>query len=341
MTASCRRRASTWPSWTCSGLRARRRRPQQVRSGRGGSAGCGHCARSRPCLLGTGLEGCRDRSGLGGDRRRPRRACGPARRSAGETPRDRPKDGRFRLAVDRSFTLAGLGTAVTGTVLSGRVRARRPVSGQPVGPGGAGALDQRAEPAGRAGEAGQRCALVLSGPQISKEAVRRGDVVLDPALHAPTARIDASLRVLPSRATARSASGFRSRCTMPPPRCRAASWCCAMRRSLPARREYVQLVLERPLAAAVRRPLRHSRHLLEPHRRRRHLHRFARTRAAAAHARAPRARSRPWRERDPAAALASALAGPGALDRPRRLLSATARIGAADGGAHPVGALRS
>ena len=48
------------------------------------------------------------------------------------------------------------------------------------------------------GEAGQRCALVLSGPHISKEAVRRGDVVLDPALHAPTARIDASLRVLPS-----------------------------------------------------------------------------------------------------------------------------------------------
>ncbi|HEY7551760.1 MAG TPA: selenocysteine-specific translation elongation factor, partial [Hyphomicrobiaceae bacterium] len=34
----------------------------------------------------------------------------------------RPKEALFRLAVDRSFTLAGLGTAVTGTVLSGSVR---------------------------------------------------------------------------------------------------------------------------------------------------------------------------------------------------------------------------
>src|SRR5262249_27419287 len=38
----------------------------------------------------------------------------------------------------------------------------------------------------------------LTGPHISKEAVRRGDMVVDPRLHAPTARIDATLRVLPS-----------------------------------------------------------------------------------------------------------------------------------------------
>ena len=40
-----------------------------------------------------------------------------------------------------------------------------------------------------------------TGPQRiagEQEAVRRGDIVLDPQLHAPTARIDASLRVLPS-----------------------------------------------------------------------------------------------------------------------------------------------
>src|SRR5690606_18557280 len=33
----------------------------------------------------------------------------------------RPRTRRFRLAVDRSFTLAGLGTTVTGTVLTGQV----------------------------------------------------------------------------------------------------------------------------------------------------------------------------------------------------------------------------
>src|SRR5262249_49540196 len=36
-------------------------------------------------------------------------------------PHTRAANGRFRLAVDRSFTLAGTGTIVTGTVLSGVV----------------------------------------------------------------------------------------------------------------------------------------------------------------------------------------------------------------------------
>src|SRR6185503_5118039 len=110
----------------------------------------------------------------------------------------RPRSGRFRLAIDRSFTLAGLGTAVTGTVLSGSIGLEDRVT---VSPSGLEArirsINAQNRPVER-GEAGQRCALVLSGPQISKDAVRRGDVVLDPALHAPAARIDASLRVLPS-----------------------------------------------------------------------------------------------------------------------------------------------
>ena len=47
------------------------------------------------------------------------------------------------------------------------------------------------------GKAGDRCALNLAGEGIGKEAIRRGDVILDPELHAPTDRIDARLRVLP------------------------------------------------------------------------------------------------------------------------------------------------
>src|ERR1700689_680538 len=45
--------------------------------------------------------------------------------------------------------------------------------------------------------AGDRCALNLAGPGIEKEAIKRGDVVLDPGLHAPTDRIDAIMRLLP------------------------------------------------------------------------------------------------------------------------------------------------
>ena len=108
------------------------------------------------------------------------------------------REGRFRLAVDRCFTLAGHGTAVTGTVLSGAVRVGDQVAVSPAGlEARVRSIHAQNQPVER-GEAGQRCALVLSGSRISKEAVHRGDVVLDPILHAPTARIDASLRVLPS-----------------------------------------------------------------------------------------------------------------------------------------------
>jgi selenocysteine-specific elongation factor len=48
------------------------------------------------------------------------------------------------------------------------------------------------------GQAGDRCAVNLVGQGISKEAIRRGDMVVDPKLHAPTDRIDASLRLLPN-----------------------------------------------------------------------------------------------------------------------------------------------
>jgi len=110
----------------------------------------------------------------------------------------RPRDGRFRLAVDRCFTLAGLGTAVTGTVLSGVVHTEDRVLVSPTGlEARVRSIHAQSQPVEQ-GEAGQRCALVLSGPHIKKDAVRRGDIVLDPALNAPTARLDASLRVLAS-----------------------------------------------------------------------------------------------------------------------------------------------
>jgi selenocysteine-specific elongation factor len=114
----------------------------------------------------------------------------------------RAAGGRFRLAVDRSFTLAGAGTVVTGTVLSGAVQVGDRVSVSPSGLSArVRAIHAQARPTER-GEAGQRCALNLAGEGIAKEAIRRGDVVLDPALHAPTARIDATLRLLPSETRA-------------------------------------------------------------------------------------------------------------------------------------------
>ncbi len=113
---------------------------------------------------------------------------------------DRSAEGRFRLAVDRVFTLPGVGVVVTGIVLSGAVHLGDPVLISPAGlPGRVRSLHAQNSPA-ETGRTGDRCALNLAGRGVSKEAIRRGDVVLDPALHAPTERIDARLRLLPGEA---------------------------------------------------------------------------------------------------------------------------------------------
>ena len=108
----------------------------------------------------------------------------------------RASDGRFRLVIDRSFTLAGTGTVVTGTVISGRVALGDQVTISPSGlvarVRGIHAQNRKADQ----GLAGQRCALNLAGDGITREAISRGDVALDPVLHAPSQRIDISLRVL-------------------------------------------------------------------------------------------------------------------------------------------------
>ena len=117
---------------------------------------------------------------------------------AARTVARRSNEGRFRLAVDRSFTLPGSGTVVTGTVLSGAVQVGDRVA---ISPAGLTARVRSIHAQNRATTrsiAGDRCALNLAGSGISKDAIARGDVVLDPTLHAPADRIDARMRLLGS-----------------------------------------------------------------------------------------------------------------------------------------------
>ena len=110
----------------------------------------------------------------------------------------RSAQGRFRLAVDRSFTLVGVGTVVTGTVLSGAVGVDESVM---ISPRGLAARVRSIHAQNRAtaqGRMGERSALNLAGEGMSRDAAARGDVVLDPLLHSPADRIDATLRVLQS-----------------------------------------------------------------------------------------------------------------------------------------------
>ena len=158
--------------------------------------------------------------------------------------------GRFRLAVDRCFTLAGTGTIVTGHVMSGAVSVGEAVT---VSPDGLRARVRSIHAQGRGSErgvAGERCALNLVGDGVTRHAIARGTVVLDPLLHAPTQRIDATLSVLASEA--------RALAHWTPVRLHHAAAEVAARVAVleevpiaPGAAGRIQLVLERPIAAAV------------------------------------------------------------------------------------------
>lgn len=161
--------------------------------------------------------------------------------------RARQGDGAFRLAVDRCFTLQGTGTVVTGTILSGSVAVGDSIT---VSPGGLAArvrsIHAQNRPAER-GLAGERCALNLAGPGIAKDAIRHGDMVLEPALHAPTMRFDAEVTLLP---------GEKALTMWQPVRLHHAAAEIGARVVLlgeviaPGTEGLIQLVLDAPLAAA-------------------------------------------------------------------------------------------
>lgn len=114
---------------------------------------------------------------------------------AAQTP-DRRGSGHFRLAIDRSFTLAGAGLIVTGTVFAGSVmvgdRLVLTPLGREVRVRGIHAQNNEAE----SGGAGQRCALNITAQGLSRANVHRGDWISAPETHAPTRRFDARIRVI-------------------------------------------------------------------------------------------------------------------------------------------------
>jgi selenocysteine-specific elongation factor len=109
------------------------------------------------------------------------------------------KDDGFRLSIDRSFALTGVGLVVTGTVAAGSVRLGDSLLLSP--PRLAARVrsihvqDRPAETA----RAGDRCALAITGARIEREKLRRGDWLVDPRLHAPTALLDARVGIAEGR----------------------------------------------------------------------------------------------------------------------------------------------
>ena len=182
-----------------------------------------------------------------------------ARRRAQAQPK-----GCFRLAIDRSFSRDGAGRIVTGAVLSGRVQVGDSLLLAPQGISvrvrGLMAQSRRAESA----EVGQRCAINLAGLDLKRTAPARGDWLLSTEAAAPSDRLDVQLQVLASaarpvsqRATLQlhlgaAAVNARVAVLLPAlsPSLVPAQTALVEAALAPGRQALVQLLLDRPVAAA-------------------------------------------------------------------------------------------
>lgn len=153
----------------------------------------------RELVQGTFLERapivrCSAHTGQGLDELRA--AISAAAHRAAETARRRQTAGPFRMAIDRAFTIAGHGTVVTGSVVSGTAKAGDELMVEPgeirVRVRGVQQHDRPVEEVHR----GQRAAINLAG--IHHDEVRRGHELATPDFLIPTRLMSARLGLLPS-----------------------------------------------------------------------------------------------------------------------------------------------
>ncbi len=118
----------------------------------------------------------------------------------------RSSEGILRLPVDRSFTVKGFGTVITGTLLSGKVSVGDEVEILPKGlKTKVRGIQVHGKPVDMA-FAGQRTAVNLAS--VSKEEVKRGDLLSTPGYLKPTKMVDAVLE-LSRNASVIVESGFK------------------------------------------------------------------------------------------------------------------------------------
>ncbi len=113
------------------------------------------------------------------------------REAAAASPKN--SSGIFRLPIDRSFSIKGFGTVVTGTLLSGSVAAGDEVE---LLPAGTKLRVRGVQSGGKSAEravAGQRTAINLAG--IEHNLIDRGMVLTVPGRLRPTHRLDAKLEL--------------------------------------------------------------------------------------------------------------------------------------------------
>lgn len=159
---------------------------------------------------------------------------------------ERPKDGLFRLPIDRSFSIRGFGTVVTGTIIAGEISVGEEVEILPSGSRGkVRGIQVHKEKVDRA-FAGQRAALNLLG--VEKESVKRGDVVTQQGAFRTTQLLDVQLEMLPKAPVLRN--GMTLNLHIGTSHVTATILIIGQERIEPGQRGLAQLRLNKPIVAA-------------------------------------------------------------------------------------------
>ena len=111
-----------------------------------------------------------------------------------ETTAALPAQAGFRLAIDRVFSLDGVGTVATGTVHAGRVQVGDVLQQLPDGPKELRVRSLHAQNRSTdAAHAGQRCAINLAG--VERDQLQRGHWLAQPGIASVSDRLDVELHL--------------------------------------------------------------------------------------------------------------------------------------------------
>lgn len=164
-----------------------------------------------------------------------------------ETTAALPAQAGFRLAIDRVFSLDGVGTVATGTVHAGRVQVGDVLQQLPDGPKELRVRSLHAQNRSTdAAHAGQRCAINLAG--IERDQLQRGHWLAQPGIASVSDRLDVELHLWHAEPRA-IRSGTRVHVHLGTTASPAAVAVLDADTLAPGRTGLAQLVLPQPLAA--------------------------------------------------------------------------------------------
>lgn len=173
-------------------------------------------------------------------------ATEPAETTA-ETTAALPAQTGFRLAIDRVFSLDGVGTVATGTVHAGRVQVGDVLQQLPDGPKELRVRSLHAQNRSTdSAHAGQRCAINLAG--IERDQLQRGHWLAQPGIASVSDRLDVELHLWHAEPRA-IRSGTRVHVHLGTTASPAAVAVLDADTLAPGRTGLAQLVLPQPLAA--------------------------------------------------------------------------------------------